>query len=393
MASVVPPWGIEDDVGGGQRRAFSRVGGDPRAARVPGRGGAAGEVVSSALELRQASILSERNILLDELIQVRKELQLAQFETKRMGEEFVQRLGVVESRIAAGEANTRTLDKREADGQQSLAQARSEIELKMREMLMDMHRFKQGFETEVRGQIQVVQAELKQRDTAMLQLEAQAREWVRHTRMADEQRLKLESELKASIEKRLMVVQDASRKMEVAHIDRVAALERLLQKEVDERIQGDEGARRDFDEAINIMRKASQREELAIEQMQQDLRAELEDVVQATQQRLTAFREEAERGRARLEEGLEEERSRRTDESEEVKRKLDTFMKLYEVERVRLRDATRNALELMTQRTKDVQEVSKSLQQEGVRIKLTAARVEQEAMDGLKSLTVTTSAE
>ena len=112
MASVVPPWGIEDDVGGGQRRAFSRVGGDPRAARVPGRGGAAGEVVSSALELRQASILSERNILLDELIQVRKELQLAQFETKRMGEEFVQRLGVVESRIAAGEANTRTLDKR-----------------------------------------------------------------------------------------------------------------------------------------------------------------------------------------------------------------------------------------------------------------------------------------
>jgi hypothetical protein len=119
----------------------------------------------------------------------------------------------------------------------------------------------------------------------------------------------------------------------------------------------------------------------------EDVRTELDAVVQATQSRITAFREEAERGRARLEEGLDDERSQRVDGEEEVKRKLDTFMRLYEVERVRLRDATRSALEQMTERTRAVQEVSKSMQQEGVRIKLAAARVEEQAMGGLKSLT------
>jgi hypothetical protein len=119
----------------------------------------------------------------------------------------------------------------------------------------------------------------------------------------------------------------------------------------------------------------------------EDVRTELDAVVQATQSRVTAFREEAERGRARLEDGLEDERSQRVDGEEEVKRKLDTFMRLYEVERVRLRDATRSALEQMTERTRAVQEVSKSMQQEGVRIKLAAARVEEQAMGGLKALT------
>ena len=388
MAGVVPPWGVE----GGQNIKNNNAGfrndrADLRGGRfVPGRAGV-GDIVSSALELRQASILSERNILLDELIQVKKELQLAQMETRRMGEAFLQRLGVVESRVMAGEANTRTLDKREAGGQQTLVQSRSEMELKIREMVSEVGRFKQNMETEVRGQMDVVRSELKQRDTAMLQVEAQAREWVRHSRNSDEQRTKTENELKASVEKRLLLVQDATRKMEASHIGRIAGLERLLQKEVEERVAGDEQTSRGFEDAVNILRNGSEREELAFQKIQEDLRSELDGVVQATQSHITAFRAEAERGRARLEVGLEEERSKRIDSSEEVKRKLDTFMKLYEVERVRLRDATRSALEQMTQRTKAVQEVSKSMQQEGVRIKLAAARVEQQAMGGLKSLT------
>jgi hypothetical protein len=354
MAGVVPPWGIEDGGGRGVNQAGHRNqrgggGGDGGAGRfVPGQGGAAGNVVSSALELRQASILSERNILLDELIQVKKELQLAQSETRRMGEAFVQRLGIVESRIMAGEANTRTLDKREAGAQQSLAQMRSEIELKTREMVSEVARFKQNLEAEVRGQVEIIRGELKHRDAAMLQVESQAREWVRHSKSADDQRAKFENELKASVEKRLLVLQDATRKMETSSLDRVAALERVVQKEADERIQGDEETRKQFEEAANILRKQSEREELAIQTIQEDLRSELDSVLQATQSRITAFREEAERGRARVEEGLEEEKSQRTDGEEEVKRKLDTFMKLYEVERLRLRDATRNALEQMT---------------------------------------------
>ena len=392
MAGVVPPWGIEGGGSAQQPRGRPQRGNenfdprrDPRS--VPGRGGAAGEVVSSALELRQASILSERNILLDELIQVKKELQLAQMESKRMADAFVQRLSVVESRIMAGEANTRTLDKREAGGQQALAAQRGDIELKMREMLAEMVRFKQGLESEFRGQMQTIQAELKQRDTAMLQVEAQAREWVRHSRAADEQRARMETELKASVEKRLLVVQDATRKMEADHLDRVAVLERLMQREADERVQGDEQTRKDLEDGINVLRKASEREELAIERLQADLRSELDGVVQATTSRVTAFREEAERGRARLDDDLQEERARRVDDSEDIKRKLDTFIKLYEVERARLRDAVRSALEQMTERTRSVQEVSRAMQQEGVRIKNSAARVEQEAMDGLAQLT------
>jgi hypothetical protein len=174
--------------------------------------------------------------------------------------------------------------------------------------------------------------------------------------------------------------------METSIIDRVASLEHLIQMEADERVKGDEESRRHFEEAANILRKRSEREALAIEQMQENLRSDLDGVVQATQTQLIAFREEAERGRARLHEGLEDERMQRCDGEEEVKRKLDTLMKLYEVERERLRDATRSAVEQMMERTKTVQEVSKSIQQEGVRIKSMAARVEQQAMGGLKAL-------
>jgi iron uptake system EfeUOB component EfeO/EfeM len=179
------------------------------------------------LELRHASILSERNIMLDELIQVKKELQLAQNETRRMSEVFVQRLGVVESRIMAGEANTRTLDKREAGAQQALAQAHSEMELRMREMVAEVARFKQNLQTEIRGQMDAILAELKQRDAAMLQVESQAREWVRHSRTTDELRAKTDNELKASLEKRLLAMQDSTRKTEARLVDRLAALERF----------------------------------------------------------------------------------------------------------------------------------------------------------------------
>ena len=239
LGAVRPPWGVEND-GGGEGNRNQRGGGgggggiggggggDPRAGRfVPGRGGHAGDVVTSALELRHASILSERNIMLDELIQVKKELQLAQNETRRMSEVFVQRLGVVESRIMAGEANTRTLDKREAGAQQALAQAHSEMELRMREMVAEVARFKQNLQTEVRGQMDAILAELKQRDAAMLQVESQAREWVRHSRTTDELRAKTDNELKASLEKRLLAMQDSTRKTEARLVDRLAALERF----------------------------------------------------------------------------------------------------------------------------------------------------------------------
>ena len=85
---------------------------------------------------------------------------------------------------------------------------------------------------------------------------------------ADEQRARMETELKASVEKRLLVVQDATRKMEADHLDRVAVLERLMQREADERVQGDEQTRKDLEDGINVLRKASEREELAIERLQ-----------------------------------------------------------------------------------------------------------------------------
>lgn len=112
---------------------------------------------------------------MDEMYQLKKEIRITQMETKRMAEEVQQRLGVVDGRIQAGESNLRALDRREVTNTNAGQQGVIEVELKLKETQGEMARFKRVVEGEVRGIVDAMKSELRQREGIIQQLDASVR--------------------------------------------------------------------------------------------------------------------------------------------------------------------------------------------------------------------------
>ncbi len=77
--------------------------------------------------------------------------------------------------MQAGESNLRTLDKRETSNTNTAQQSMVEMELRMRDMSAEMTRFKRQVETDVRGMVDGMRAELRQREGVIQQLDSVTR--------------------------------------------------------------------------------------------------------------------------------------------------------------------------------------------------------------------------
>ena len=208
-----PPWGVDPDADqfrrGRQQENYS-ANQDMALSRAPGQGGAmadVGNVEFGALHrppiaLQKATLLSERNLMIDELMQVKKEMNVAQSEMKRMAEAMAQRLGQFEGRLQAGEANVRTLDKREGSNAILTTKLRQEADLRSKEMGSEMGRLRRQVEETLRGHVEGLRGEFRQREQQMLRLEAATRQHAQAVASATEGRARWEGELTNRIDRR-----------------------------------------------------------------------------------------------------------------------------------------------------------------------------------------------
>ncbi|KAJ1464186.1 hypothetical protein T484DRAFT_3647108, partial [Baffinella frigidus] len=82
----------------------------------------------------------------------------------------------------------------------------------------------------------------------------------------------------------------------------------------------------------------------------------------------------------------QDERAARTEEQDATKRKLESFVRLFSAERERQAEAVKHALQQMGDRTRELTALARQIQQEGVVVRVAAAKVHEEASMGIKVL-------
>ncbi len=103
-----------------------------------------------------STFLSERNVVLEEVLQTKKEAKMIQSESRRGQEEIIRRLSVFESRIQAFEALSRTMDRRTAGCENMMLQIQNEFELRLRNIDSEGAKHRREDEVNLRASIETV---------------------------------------------------------------------------------------------------------------------------------------------------------------------------------------------------------------------------------------------
>eukprot|EP00284_Hemiselmis_tepida_P009808 CAMPEP_0174923116 /NCGR_PEP_ID=MMETSP1355-20121228/6363_1 /TAXON_ID=464990 /ORGANISM="Hemiselmis tepida, Strain CCMP443" /LENGTH=401 /DNA_ID=CAMNT_0016168771 /DNA_START=1 /DNA_END=1203 /DNA_ORIENTATION=- len=320
------------------------------------------------------------------MLQMRKEMRILQMDNKRLAEEMQHKLSVVDSRLQAGESSYRILEKREASAEGSTQQLRQESEIRMTEVGQDVGRLRRQVEAELRQLSETSKAEMKQRDAQLQQLDAVARSTILELRAVEDRAVALEQELKAGVERRLGIMGEGIAKAELTQLERIMAVERLLEKEAGQRTKGDVEVRQELEDILQAVKATAKAEAGERSTMHRELRGEVMDLSKLVIEQVKVMRDEQEHLRGELRDGLAEERSVRDAANDATNRKLESFSRLYDAERERVHKSVREALSSMFERTAAVQELIKGVQKDGEEVKRIAAQVQEDAGSGLKNL-------
>ena len=135
--------------------------------------------------------LSDRNVLVDEIVQIKHDMKVMQLEARRIEDDVRHRLSGVDARLHAGEASARDLDKREANNNDGAQQQRREADARHKEVLDEMLRFRRDTEADLRGLNQETRNEIRERDAHVQQLDALARTLTGRLKALEEDRASL----------------------------------------------------------------------------------------------------------------------------------------------------------------------------------------------------------
>lgn len=330
-----------------------------------------------------------RNVMIDEMFQLKKEIRVTQMEARRMAEEIAQRMNVMDSRLQAGESNLRTLDKRETTNANAGQQGMIDYEMKMRETAAEMARFKRLVESEMRGIIEGVKSELRQRESIIQQLDTTCRGLTLQVSAMEEVRASADRDMMTAVERRCDKISEENSRNEQLSIERGLALERVLQREADERATEDTQIRQTLDDALQAMKSANITEASQRVLIHKELRAQVSETASSLHEQINYVREEADRGRQHLGDLVSDEKVQRETAVGMCQRKVDSFVRLYEVERSRLDKSVKDALAQILERTRSVQDLSKRMQDEGLELRRMAARVQDESSVAVRILSET----
>lgn len=194
--------------------------------------------------------LADRNLLLDEIVQMKHDMKVMQLEARRIEDDMRHRLSGVDARLQAGEANARTMDKRETDHFDTFAQQKREADSRIKEVLEEMLRFRREVEADVRSLNQETRNEIRQRDAHVQQLDALARTLTGRLKAVEEERKALMDDVTAEIDQRLKLLQDDGKRQQQQQLERLMVLERIIQRETDERTKGDVEVRQELSQVL-----------------------------------------------------------------------------------------------------------------------------------------------
>ena len=306
--------------------------------------------------------LADRNMLLDEIVQIRHDMKVIQLEARRIGDDVQHRLGAVDARLQAGESNARTRDKRENDHFELFQQQKKEADAGLKQALEEVLRFRREIEGDVSRLNQETRNEIRERDGHVQQLDALARTVTGRIKNLEAERSSMMDNVMAEMDKRLRLVQDDGKRQQQQSLERLLVLERIIQRETDERTKGDIEVRQELSQVLLAVKAVSKQEATHRLGMHRELRAELQNSSKTLQEQARAMHDNAQLQQTRVQDQLQEEKMLREEAGRSVQRHMDTFLRNYENERHRLAKTVHDAVTHMSERTTSAQTISKRLQ-------------------------------
>jgi hypothetical protein len=181
-------------------------------------------------------------------------------------------------------------------------------------------------------------------------------------------------------------VQDDSKRQQQQSLERLMLLERIIQRETDERTKGDIEVRQELSQVLLAVKAVSKQEATHRLDLQRELRAEVQTASKALQEQARATHDNAQLAQIRVQDQLQEEKMLREESSRSVQRQVEAFFRNNQDERQRLAKTVHDAVTHMSERTASAQTISKRLQEESSEVKRLAQRVQEQAAFGLKNL-------
>lgn len=176
-------------------------------------------------------------ISFDDFIEIRKDIKVAQLDGNRSREELLHRLSNLEAKYANLDTNNRSLEQRFVMQANSMLEMKNEFEMRLSELVNEVQRSRRATEQALAASTDAIRADVRAHDSQFRVIESTVRSAVSQMRKHEEDKGALLSEVKGIIDQRSRAIADRVNESSIASLDRALALERILDKESEERKQ------------------------------------------------------------------------------------------------------------------------------------------------------------
>ena len=198
-------------------------------------------------------------ISFDDFIEIRKDIKVAQLDGNRSREELLHRLSNLEAKYANLDTSNRSLEQRFVMQANSMLEMKNEFEMRLSELVNEVQRSRRATEqalssrspnqtqqpnpkllicfSNLPSSTDAIRADVRAHDSQFRVIESTVRSAVSQMRKHEEDKSALLSEVKGVIDQRSRAVADRVNESSIASLDRALALERILDKEAEERKQ------------------------------------------------------------------------------------------------------------------------------------------------------------
>jgi hypothetical protein len=230
-------------------------------------------------------------ISFDDFIEIRKDIKVAQLDGNRVREELLHRLSNMEAKYVNLDTSSRSLEQRFVMQANAMLEMKNEFEMRMSELVNEVQRSRRSAEQALSSSADAIRADMRAHDSQFRVIESTVRSSVSQLRKHEEDKNALLSEVRGIIDQRSRTIAERVNEFNIAALDRALALERILDKESEERKQQNIQVKAEIENFRSGVRQSVHAESQQRRDGEKALRMELNESLLGLQEALQSVHE------------------------------------------------------------------------------------------------------
>eukprot|EP00960_Hanusia_phi_P065679 766180-Hanusia_phi.AAC.2 len=337
--------------------------------------------------LRVGSPLSDRNVLIEMMMEMKQQLRSLQNDVRRVEEVCYHRLDGAEVRQQALESRLRNVDKREAKNFDMIQDRSMVLENSVKDALNEVSMLKSDIENDLKSTKRDLSNEINQMSNRISLSDSLIRNVESRTKDDKGAMFQQNQTMLQEVEKKVKALKEEAKLQHQQNLERFLVLERIMQKETEERNRGDFEVRQELSDMFvstkNLLKQESQMQSDALKR----IRSETIDAIRSDTDNVDKSKDEVSRFREQITEDIRFERLAREEMLKTLSWKIDRVVASYNQDQNRLSQMVTDALRQLSDKSATAQSLSSKLQEETTQVKKLALSLQEEATLGLKLVT------